>query len=107
MVKGLTKVPRKSVENPDDKKKLIAKKTAGSIQKKKTKSEDVDELKQLLKLEPPKINLDMFNAMSMDTSTPKVVKKKPNSRQRAMLRLVRNPERATQINKDCKNLVQR
>ena len=45
MVKGLTKVPRKSVENPDDKKKLIAKKTAGSIQKKKTKSEDVDELK--------------------------------------------------------------
>lgn len=58
-------------------KTLKAKKTAASIKKthKDTKS-DVDELKQLLNLTPPTINLNMFDKMEIE---------KPNSEKRKKL----------------------
>ena len=65
-----------------DRLKLLQKpkKTSGSIQKSKKETDqrknDLDELKQLLNLEAPKINLNMFNSLSLDQVEQKQKKKK-------------------------------
>ena len=67
MGKSLThKIAKTKVATPDqknDKLKQLSKpkKTASSIRKEKdAKKGDLDELKQLLNLEPPKLNLELF-----------------------------------------------
>ena len=64
------------------------KKTAGSIQKeKKQKAGDYDELKQLLNLEPPKINLSAFDKMGISANKEKIKSKKLSVKRRRTMKL--------------------
>lgn len=89
---------------------MKVKRTAGSIQKrKKERTSDLDELKQLLKLEPPKIDLSLFDSALHVTGSGEEKKKvkKPGAKQRATYRLLRDHEKTMRIVKNPKTIVQR
>ena len=73
-------ITTKNVKKPSGEKLSKPKKNAGSISKKERKSE-LEELKQLLNLEKPKINLSMFDNLNLQgADTPKKLKKSGKKR---------------------------
>ena len=87
---------------------MKAKKTAGSIKKTHKKEVDqkkkeLDELKQMLNLEPPKIDLDSFMKMGADGQ--KLKKKKMSTKQRRFKKLLQERNLNMQLDKNPKTLI--